>query len=256
MKKIMFLVYFFTMVIGLSAQTAIMPAGCGTEENPYQIATWQNLYWISVQGTIDGLTQADRWSKNYIQTTDITFPMAIITWNNHTGWSPIGFYNSESDYLAFTGTYNGDNKTITGLCINRSLVNFQGFFGITNTEAEIKNIGLININVIGNTGTGGLVGWNYSPVTNCYSTGSVTGNNDSGGLVGYNYSAITNCYSAGSITGNEGIGGLVGENDSGIITNCYSTRSVTGYNDTGGLVGKKRFGYYYKLLQYRKCDRK
>jgi hypothetical protein len=66
--------------------------------------------------------------------------------------------------------------------------------------------------------------------------------------VGFNYSSITNSYSTGTVSGDSSVGGLVGTNgyykpnapipsDQGIITSCYSTGTVTGNDWTGGLVG-------------------
>ena len=250
MKRIIFLILFLIIMIGLMAQTAVLPLGDGTEGNPYQIATWQNLYWITAPDTVDGLTQADRWSKHYFQTADIDFAdaiPAINTWDNGAGWTPIGFYvASENSYLIFKGSYDGHNKTITGLYINRPSVDYQGLFGFsgdTSSTACITNINLIDINVTGNYYTGGLVGDNFGIITNCFSSGSVTGSHYIGGLVGHNYCCtISNCYSTGSVTGYYYTGGLVGNNYCGTIFNCYSTGSVTGNNYTGGLVGNNYCG--------------
>ncbi len=244
MKKNMFLFSLLILAIGLMAQTTIKPElGDGSEVNPYQIATWQNLYWITVPGTVDGLTQADRWSKHYIQTSDIDFAdatPAINTWDNSAGWTPIG----QNDDFSFTGTYDGNYKTITGLYINRPLSNKQGLFsqvlenGSIDTDIKIKNLGLINISITGNDYTGGLVGKNWGTITNCYSTGNVTGNNYTGGLIGWERCTITNCFSTVNVTGNDYTGGLVGENIFSSIFNCYSTGNVAGNDYTGGLAGK------------------
>lgn len=53
------------------AQTATAPpAGDGSSNNPYQIATWQNLYWIS--------QNSNQWNKYYIQTANIDFTTASL----------------------------------------------------------------------------------------------------------------------------------------------------------------------------------
>jgi hypothetical protein len=57
---------------------------------------------------------------------------------------------------------------------------------------------------------------------------SITYGSDAGGLVGRDFSTISNCYSTGSIAGSDRLGGLVGWSNSGTITNCYSTGSVSG----------------------------
>jgi len=75
------------------AQTATPPAGDGTESNPYEIATLENLYWLSQSDTA--------WDKHYIQTADID-AAATSGWDNDSGFTPIGNKNTE-----FSGTYNG-----------------------------------------------------------------------------------------------------------------------------------------------------
>ena len=75
------------------AQTATPPAGDGTESNPYEIATLENLYWLSQSDTA--------WDKHYIQTADID-AAPTSGWDNDSGFTPIGNKNTE-----FSGTYNG-----------------------------------------------------------------------------------------------------------------------------------------------------
>ncbi len=210
MKRIVFLLFLLIFSIELLAQTAVLPVGNGTEENPYQIVFWQNLYWISVPGTINGLSQAQRWSKYYIQTANIDLSNAIPainTWDNGAGWTPIG-----RDDIVFSGTYNGDNKSITGLFINRHSTNNHGLFGYT-YNAMIKNIGLINT--------------------------CITGCNFTGGLVGYCYIAsISNCYCIGSVTGNKDLGWLVGSNNDGTITHSFWDIETLGQLTSAGATGK------------------
>ena len=102
-------------------------------------------------------------------------------------------------------------------------------------------------NVSGGTAyIGGLVGQNYSsPISNCYSTGTVTGSTYTGGLVGYNgSSSISNSYSQSPVTigaGGYSIGGLVGYSyGSSSISNSYATGNInsgSGRGNLGGLVG-------------------
>jgi len=94
----------------------------------------------------------------------------------------------------------------------------------------------------GGDNVGGLVGWNEtSPLSNCYSTCTVTGDDYIGGLVGKNTtsSTVSNCYSTGSVSGQDYVGGLIAHSyQSNPVTNCYSTGSVTGGSiGVGGLVG-------------------
>jgi len=245
MKRI--IVVFGLLIISfcLLAQTPVLPIGAGTEANPYQIATWQNLYWITAPDIVDGLTQTQRWTKYYKQTADIDFAdasPAITTWNGGGGWLPIGIiYEIESSAnIPFIGKYDGGNHTIAGLYINRPSLDNQGLFGYTDLGAEILNLGMIYVSVTGNYFTGGLVAYNGSTITNCYSTGTVTGEEDTGGLVGYIYEgSISNCYSKGYVTSTGGsTGGLVGYNYESTISNSFWDIETSGQTTSAGGTGK------------------
>ena len=85
--------------------------------------------------------------------------------------------------------------------------------------------------------TGGLAGFVYGAVSNCYATGIVTGKDNTGGLVGYVEETVSNCYATGNVTGRGSYtGGLVGY--ACIVSNCYARGDVTGRGSyTGGLTG-------------------
>ncbi len=203
---------------------AFSGAGSGTEQDPYIITNvyqlqemYYDLYaWYELSNDIDA--------------------SATINWNEGAGFLPIG-----NDPNKFKGYFDGKEHTITSLHINRPDTNGVGLFGWTDSGCEIKNVGLINADVVGgNEWIGGLVGYNRGgTITNCYSTGSVSSNWVCGGLVGHSYSdgTVTNCYSTGSVSGNYCVGGLVGYNWGTTITNCYSTGSINGDEHVGGLVG-------------------
>ncbi len=160
-----------------------------------------------------------------------------IIWTAGAGWQPIG---DSSD--AFTGKFEGNDHTISDLTIDRSLTTeWIGLFGYTGSDAEIANVGLLSVDIMGTFNVGGLVGRNDGSITNSYATGSVEGSGDSvGSLVGSNDGSITNSYATGFVEGSgDSVGGLVGGNgNGGIITNSYATSSVSGSSTAGGLVGR------------------
>ncbi len=213
----------------LNAQTPTAPSvGNGDPGTPYEIATINNLYWISQNST--------EWSKHYIQTADID-ASASSGWDGGSGWMPIGNATTQ-----FTGSYNGQGFTINGLYINRSGSNFIGLFGYLSGGA-ISNLGVTNVDITGANYVGALVGLNNntSTVQNSYSTGSVSGSATGiGGLMGQNSnsSAVQNSYSTGSVSGSaDYVGGLLGVNSGSTVENSYSTGSVSGNLSIGGLVG-------------------
>jgi hypothetical protein len=216
-------------LIGSSAMaqcpTAAAPAGTGTSGDPYIIATFENLKWISENDA--------SWGAHFRQTADID---ASITsdacYNAGAGWSPVG---NGSTY--FTGNYDGDGNTITGLFINRPSQHFMGLFGVA-SSATIADLGLLGVDHTGNLYVGGMVAKaNGITITNCYSSGDVFGVADVGGLAGnIETTSVSGSYSSGTVAGDNSIGGLFGFVD-GTVTNCYTTAAVTAVTNVGGFAG-------------------
>jgi len=244
MKQNLTLFSLLIMLISVStlkAQTATPPAsGNGTSGNPYQIATLNNLYWLSQSDTA--------WDKNYIQTADIN---AGNTRNwDIVGSDTLGFFPIGNNSTMFTGSYNGQNHTIDSLFINRPSTILVGLFGRIR-GGEIERVGLTNIDVSGNDAVGGIVGLieNSTTVKNCYSEGDFRCEADNvGGLIGsVNTSCIIDsCYSTGSIIANLSFpssksGGLVGDFNNSTLRNSYSLCTVEGNYHAGSFVGRATF---------------
>ena len=231
-----------------------MLTGEGTTTAPYQIYIAEQLN--RVREDID----AHYILMNNIDLTDYLAPggEGYNQWGTK-GWQPIGTNGAQ-----FTGTFNGNNHTISNMKIDREGDDYIGLFGVIGSGAEVKDLGIIDCDVTGNDHTSGLVGWNNGgTIENCYVTGSVYGQDYTGGLAGRNNSGtIENCYVTGSVTGKDNTGGLIGRSNGSIygsyaavtvdgrdytgglagrndraIENCYVTGSVTGNDYTGGLVG-------------------
>ena len=146
------------------------------------------------------------------------------------GWIPIG---ASTDCKL-----DGNGHTISGLYINRPTSNYQGF--ISDQEGmAVKNLGLINPTVIGNTYVGALRAMAYyKKPDNCYVEGGyVKGNNNVGGLVGYlNYSSASYCYTTCDVEGVNDVGGLSGYCGYS-LSNNYTSGNVKGVANVGGLIG-------------------
>ena len=242
------IVLLFTIV---SAAQAKYSGGTGDPNDPYQIATAEDLMLL-------GETPED-YDKHFILTADIdlwpylpgrkVFDKAVVAPGN---FGADGFRGTP-----FTGVFDGNDHTITSMTIEGR--SYLGLFGMLGSEAEIKSLGVIDVNIVGSSwDVGGLVGINdYGNVIDCYSTGEVSGSGEYvGGLVGENGGEIVNCYSTSKVSGISSVGGLVGANQvwhhtspetrsmstephGGLVTRCYSTGAVTGSSDyVGGLVGE------------------
>ena len=257
-------------------EPVLYSGGSGTEADPYQIATKQDL--------LDLSTNTGDYDKYFIMTSDIdlagdVYTSAIIAADKSTS---DGFQGVE-----FSGIFNGNNHVISNMKINGE--RWVGLFGKTlDFDTQIINLGLENVTInateYSSAFFGALVGENSACILNCYSTGTINGAGDTyaiggligqntdacvitncyssvnitdtggtpyslGGLVGFNYGVISSSYSTGNVecsNGSYAIGGFTGSNSgyngSGVIQYCYSTGNVTGGNRVGGLVG---MNYYY-----------
>ncbi|MBM4025337.1 MAG: hypothetical protein FJ280_08010 [Planctomycetes bacterium] len=142
--------------------------------------------------------------------------------------------------LLFYGSFDGDGYTISHLTINgeRPL----GLFELLGPEAEVRNLGVVDVNIVGSSIVGGLAGYNGGAVAQCYSTGAVSGSGSVGGLVGFSTRSLAQCYSSTAVSGDGAVGGLVGAN-TGSVTQCYSTGAVSGTRGSiGGLIGYNNGG--------------
>ncbi len=200
--------------------------GHGTEEYPYIIFDVEGL-----QNMNNDL------SAHYMLANDID-ASATVGWNGGAGFEPVG----TSDHH-FTGSLDGNNFTISNLYIHRDETNHVGLFGYV-SGAEIKNLGLTDVDITGVDHTGSLIGEcrDRGIIDNVYSTGVVSGNAFVGGLLGSFVSIesrLTDSYSTVDTTGSSShVGGLVGTKTYGIIERCYATGDVSGTSSVGGLVGR------------------
>lgn len=147
--------------------------------------------------------------------------------SSETNWTPIGTTSSP-----FTGTFDGNGYTISGLTINQASQNIQALFGVT-TGATIKKLALKQVNVIGSQDVAGLVGKAIgTSISEVYVSGTIEGNDHVGAIAGGTFSGatsnITNCYSDATVsTRSSQVGGLLGVAASTNVSNSYFSGTVT-----------------------------
>ena len=214
--------------------------GDGSKDAVYEISNAGQLYWFAglVNGTLSGETQNA--SANAVLTADIVVNKNVLksdgTVNEGTfkEWTPIGnSYNG-----SYTGIFEGQNHTISGLYFKKENTSEVGFFGYN--RGKISNVGILDSYFCGFSQVGGVCGYNSSTITNCYNKGVVDGTADGassfGGVCGCNLGILTNCYNTGIVSGQLFVGGVSGNNN-GTITNCYNTGIVKGQSFVGGVSG-------------------
>ncbi|MFM2139612.1 MAG: hypothetical protein RJA57_1919 [Bacteroidota bacterium] len=263
------------MLIGsllTQAQTATAPAvGDGTAQNPYQIATLENLYWVT-QNPAQWVT-----GKYFIQTANIDAGASTSWFSNgsggYYGFPAIGGYSQavgNQSSGSFNGNYDGQGFTISNLYMNRS-PHYVALFGYIN-NATIKNMNLLNPTIlVGSTGGSASNGYSGNAIfvasgsgtiDNIHITGGTLTVNSwhgyIGGMLGRVYMVnATNCSVNASISatttygGNSG--GFIGYSESGTctFTNCYASGSFNSSNlsNCGGFTGGSYGGNY----TYRRC---
>ena len=230
----------------------------------YQISSAAELAWF-----------AEKTSKDAGVSAILT---ANINLNNQT-WTSIGSYSTP-----YTGTFDGNRKTISGL------KGTQGLFDTVGASGTIKNLNLA-VDISGNGKVGGVCGTLNGRIENTIVSGKIAnatsygatggiagtipkgtatsgritgcinqaeiqstyagyaGTLNIGGIVGYSYGTVENCYNIGSVKAklpvnlgakqNEAIGGIAGQlHAGGILKNSYTTGAVTGpETGIGSVIG-------------------
>lgn len=215
----------------------------------YEISNAGQLFWFAslVNG---GRTHADFDSQNgaanavlvkdiVVNDGDIS-KLASAQSNSLRKWSPIG--TSDNSY---TGQFDGQGHTISGIYFSDSTADNVGLFGYTRGGADIYNVGIVNSYIEGKNCVGGILGRNNNSGVNiqrCFSEATVIGNEGVGGIEGSTYGGkIINCYNAGSVTGSKFVGSIRGRNtnSSGAMDNCFNVGEVIGRgtDNIGGIRG-------------------
>ncbi|MGF7059163.1 S-layer homology domain-containing protein [Brassicibacter mesophilus] len=218
-------------------------AGGGTTDSPLEITTAAQLAEIAalVNAHENGLERFLFNDADARVTLELQNDIDLSAYSGEEGWTPIGTYDEDTgESRYFTGTFDGNNYSITGLTIKRSNGFEQGLFGAISSGSVVKNLGIMNADITGKMYIGGVVGAVDigGMVQGCYVTGTVSGEDSVGGVAGSVGGIVENCYSTGSISGtNYSVGGVAGEVYGGTVQNCYSTCAISGGNDAGGMVG-------------------
>ena len=150
-------------------------------------------------------------------------------------WTPIGNYEKQ-----YTGTFDGNGKTITGLTFNQPETNNVGLIGNLGENGMVQDVKLDKVNIKANNNVGGIVGTNKGgSIIGCSVSGGISGVRQVGGVMGWftGNGIATACYHVGSVSGSEYVGGVAGNSSYGSLTACYHVGNVTGSQYVGGVTG-------------------
>ncbi len=233
--------------------------GNGSKDEVYEISNAGQLYWFAglVNGTLSGVTQNT--SANAILTANITVNENLLdslqydaegnvsNGSDFISWTPIADWMGNRT-TQYSGTFDGNNKTVSGLYFNGDSTCI-GLFGSSESDGNIKNVGVVDSYFKGNDSVGGVCGNNAGTITNCYNAGNLTAiesSADIGGICGYNNGGtIANCYNTGTVTATGSIASVGGVCGCSIapISNCYNTGTVTA--TSSGADISDICGYYF-----------
>ena len=217
--------------------------GDSTKDTVYEISNAGQLYWFAglVNGTLDGVEQNT--SANAVLTANITANENLLdslqydaegnvsNGSDFISWTPIA--DCMGDIIGYSGTFDGNHKTVSGLYFNGNSPRI-GLFGSSEADSNIKNVGVVDSYFKGNEFVGGVCGRNEGTITNCYNTGNLTAIDPTaaiGGICGINDNGgtIANCYNTGTVTATgstASVGGVCGYSIAP-ISNCYNIGTVT-----------------------------
>jgi len=214
--------------------------GTGLFGDPFMICTLADLnavrYYIDTYGLYT--------LANDIDATDTSSGSSTREWNTASGFLPI-------DTTAGV-IFNGNNKSINGLNINRPETDYIGLFSqISSDDLSISNLSFSDSTIVGKNYTGLLVGRVASSIVNYIDnvdvvSSSITGLDQVGIITGHALDNIrireTNIDSNSSVAGRRRVGGVLGYASDGVsVTYNESYASIINNEvsqDIGGIVGQ------------------
>lgn len=240
--------------VDTTALTAYNAIGAGSLVSPYELYTKDQVHDLITNGCSSGATAACSSHFELMQNINM----------NNEAMTSIGTIANP-----FTGSFSGNNRTISNVSINQPATNCVGFFGDTSGSTYyVQNLNLSNVAVVGQNYVGAIVGCGSIDVlSSSVIGGSVTGNTYSGGAIGsssggshefvttqvtvtatagYGGGLIATCASCsvnvgaahGNVTGTTNLGGAIGNNTvTATFTSLIASGNVSGTTYIGGVIG-------------------
>ncbi len=259
MKKLFSILLALTLALGINAafaESSPYAGGTGTAEDPYRIATAEQLLALSAavnDGSVNGYP-----GTCFVLTEDIDLAGAA--------WQPIGqmdLADQSNVSCMFMGVFDGQGHTISNMTFSSDYpIVGAGIFGMN--LGEVKNLNAKNITVTCtdtfSNAVGAVVGYNMGMVHDVTLSGenSIAGVNCIGGIAGGNNGAVYNCSVDGTtirVLGDNAFpegrivqadvaecgGLLIGGSFGGSIDNCTAKGTVVAEGNEpialGGIAG-------------------
>ena len=228
--------------------------GTGTEADPYQIASAEQLARLSKDVSEGALYQGT------------FFVLAENIDLSAHRWTPIGLYKWEATgnttNNSFQGFLDGNDKTISGLYVDERTDKYcGGLFGKITIQKNGSPVGAKDLTITGatvyvdetglNECSGAILAGNAMgsdtqslvfeniTVSGSVHVTSTNGYNNIGGMLGYaSWVKAINCHAENvSISGASNSGGFVGNDNGSVYENCTASGTIDGTWALGGFVG-------------------
>lgn len=278
-------VYSFTMPASNVTVSAVFEAipwsGTGTSTDPYIIEYPSQLDLLAhrVNGT-HGETANNYYQKFFRLGADITYAHTT-AWNDasstENNYTAIGERPNFSTEHPFSGTFDGDGHTVSGIRIYKGGSGwgnyFQGLFGFL-AGATVKNVTVADARITGDINVGGIAGDANdnmdiqtdinSTIENCHVLSDVTihavvSTDSHGGIAGNNRGTVSNCTSAATLTVKDGVtgctafGGIVGYQLGGVISNNLAVGVTMPAGTSAGAICGCKQGGTFEYNYYSNC---
>lgn len=228
--------------------------GEGTQENPY---------YLDSQADLEKIGDSYSLSSSYLLMSDI---------NLTEDFKPIGYSNTA---VGFSGTFNGNGKTISSLHLSGTEYVNAGLFTQLSGTAKVSDLNLRDVDITGNYQTAGaLAGLVNGTVTRVQAVdvniNNTMNNSKTGGLIGSlageNASvSISGVQDASIVVGtssstsnptpsnvNATVGGFIGEIDRAKVQATFADTNIVMMNasgNVGGFAGKLIITTYNGTIQ-------
>lgn len=237
-------------------------SGCGKYQPPAEIEGYRmianlgNLYWVASQfNTVPSITSINaKLTQDIIVNENVLKRDGTLNECDFRVWESIG-----SSSKPYTGTFDGQGHTISGLYLNDNTLSSLGLFGYVR-GATIKNVNLVDSYFYAKNYIGGIVGEindnntnsTMTTISNCHNYSTIVGERFVGGICGYQNDAsstvnidkrsvIKMCTNNGSVKGNDFVGGIIGRAHNIELLACGNCSSVecntSNCLNVGGIMG-------------------
>jgi hypothetical protein len=149
----------------------------GVYDKVYEISNADQLYWFADKINNENYTSGN---INAVLTADIVVNENVLrsdgTLNDgtFTDWTPIGMWAGDDEYYSYSGIFDGQNHTISGLYLNQmGMAGCVGLFGHVGSGGKVSNVRVLDSYFSVNGGVGGVCGYNDGTITNCYNAGMI-----------------------------------------------------------------------------------